>query len=119
VRFAKPLEKGQTAEYTVLLKCRQDGKEPEPFLSSLCPHRVDELVLRVVFPADLVPDQVTYIQRNADGSEISRESIKEMDRLTGEFRKIIKFAEPYVAHVLEWNDSPKKEARRQWTETTK
>jgi len=102
IKFGTSLEKGKVAEYTVLLKCKQTGKAPEPFLSSRSPHRVDELLLRVVFPADLLPDQVVYIKRNADGMEIHRESIKERDRLTGEFRKLIKYAEPHVSHVLEW-----------------
>jgi hypothetical protein len=102
IKFGTALEKGKTAEYTVLLKCKQDGRGPEPFLSSKCHHRVDELLLRVAFPANLLPDHVVYVKRNADGIEIGRESIKERDRLTGEFRKLIKYAEPHVAHVLEW-----------------
>jgi hypothetical protein len=102
IKFGTSLEKGKVAEYTVVLKCKQTGRAPEPFLSSRSPHRVDELLLRVVFPANLLPDQVVYLKRNADGVEIHREPIKERDRLTGEFRKLIKYAEPHVAHVLEW-----------------
>lgn len=102
VKFTPPLEKGKSTEYTVLLKCKQDGKAPESFLSSQCHHRVDELLLRVVFPRDLVPSQVVYLKRNADGVETHRETIKELDRLTGEFRKLVKYAEPHVQHVLEW-----------------
>jgi hypothetical protein len=60
------------------------------------------LLLRVVFPANLLPEQVVYIKRDADGLEVHRETIKDRDRLTGEFRKLIKFAEPHFAHVLEW-----------------
>jgi hypothetical protein len=112
VKFGKALEKGEVAEYTVLLKCKQIGKGPEPLLSSLCHHRVDELLLRVAFPANLLPDHVVYIKRNADGIETSRELIKERDRLTGEFRKLIKYAEPHASHVLEWQGiSATKEAR--------
>jgi len=112
VKFGIALEKGKVAEYTVLLKCKQNGKGPEPFLSSLCHHRVDELLLRVAFPENLLPDQVIYIKRNADGIEKSRELIKERDRLTGEFRKLIRYPEPHAAHVLEWQGiSITKEAR--------
>ena len=112
VKFGTPLEKGEVAEYTVLLKCKQNGNGPEPFLSSLCHHRVDELLLRVAFPENLLPDQVVYIMRNADGIEKSRELIKEKDRLTGEFHKLIRYAEPHASHVLEWQGiSTTKEAR--------
>jgi hypothetical protein len=112
IKFGTPLEKGKVAEYTVVLKCKQDGRPPEPFLQSRSSHRVDELLLRVAFPANLLPDQVVYIKRNADGIELSRESIKERDRLTGEFRKLIKYAEPHASHVLEWQGiSTKNEAR--------
>jgi hypothetical protein len=112
VKFGKALEKGDDAEYTVLLKCKQIGKGPEPLLSSLCHHRVDELLLRVAFPENLLPDQVVYIMRNADGIEKSRELIKEKDRLTGEFHKLIRYAEPHASHVLEWQGiSTTKEAR--------
>jgi hypothetical protein len=112
IKFGTPLEKGEVAEYTVLLKCKQDGRGPEPFLRSKSSHRVDELLLRVAFPANLMPDHVVYIKRNADGIELSRESIKERDRLTGEFRKLIKYAEPHASYVLEWQGiSTTKEAR--------
>lgn len=106
LRFAKALERGEELEYTLLIKCKQNGKAPEPYLSAKSAHRVDELLLRVVFPANLVPEQVVYVRRNPDGIETHRETIKERDRLTGEFRKLIKFAEPHVEHVIEWQHSP-------------
>jgi hypothetical protein len=102
IKFGSALEKGNETEYTVNLKCTQTGNAPAPYLSSKSPHRVDELLMRVVFPANLLPDQVVYIKRNADGVEINRQAIKERDQLTGEFRILIKYAEPHVEHVLEW-----------------
>ncbi len=110
IRFDHALEKGKEAEYTLLLKCKRTGGAPHPFLSSSSPHRVDELLLRVVFPANLLPEKVFYVRRNADDVEIHREPIKERDRLTGEFRKLIKYAEPHESHMLVWqiNESENK-----------
>jgi hypothetical protein len=105
IRFDSPLEKGKEAEYTLLLKCKRTGKAPEPYLSSRSGHRVDELLLRVVFPANLLPEKVFYVRRDADEIEVHREQIKERDRLTGEFRKLIKYAEPHQAHIIEWQGS--------------
>ncbi len=84
IKFDAALEKGKMTEYTILLHCTQTGKAPEPFLSSRSPHRVDELLMRVVFPANLLPENVVYLKRNADGIEVHREAIKERDRLTPE-----------------------------------
>ncbi|HEY4354279.1 MAG TPA: hypothetical protein VGN16_00915 [Acidobacteriaceae bacterium] len=111
IRFEKPIEKGKDIEYTLLLNCKRTGRMPEPFLSSKCPHRVDELLLRVVFPANLLPDKVFYIRRNADDVEVHREQIKERDRLTGEFRKLIKYAEPHEAHMLVWQSNESQQGR--------
>lgn len=112
IKFGTALEKGKEAEYTILLKCKQTGRGPEPFVNAKSPHRVDELLLRVVFPSNLLPDSVVYVKRNADGVEIHRESIKERDRLTGEFRKLIKYAEPHVAHSIEWQSTSTVEQAR-------
>lgn len=111
IRFDKPLEKGKEAEYTLLLHCTRTGRAPEPFLSSKSHHRVDELLLRVVFPANLLPEKVFYVRRNADDVEVHREQIKERDPLTGEFRKIIKYAEPHEGHMLVWHFNEAQQAR--------
>lgn len=108
IRFDKALERGQTTEYTLLLKCKRIGRPPEPYLSSQSPHRVDELVLRVVFPATLIPEKVFYVRRDADDVEVHREQIKDNDRLTGEFRKLIKYAEPHERHLLIWESNQTK-----------
>ncbi len=113
IKFDSPRERGQEVEYTLLLKCKRTGKAPEPYLSMKSPHRVDEMLLRVVFPANLLPDQVFYVRRNEDGIEQHREAIKERDALTGEFRKLIRFAEPHHQHVLEWTNSAQGEVNGQ------
>jgi len=102
VKFSTPIEKGGSAEYVLLLRCSKMGTPPGPYLGSRCSHRVDELLLRVVFPEDMRPDKVFYIQRNADGVELSKETITEFDHLTGEFQKFIKDAEPHVDYMIEW-----------------
>jgi hypothetical protein len=111
IRFGKPLDKGDVAEYSLLLRCTQTGRAPEPFLGISTSHRVDELVMRVVFPANLCPNQVFYIKRNADGVEVHKETIAERDDLTGEFRKVIRYAEPHISHVLEWTPVQQPEER--------
>lgn len=111
IRFDRPLEKGRETEYTLLLYCTRTGRAPEPFLSSRSPHRVDELLLRVVFPVNLLPEKVFYVRRNADDVEVHREQIKERDPLTGEFRKIIKYAEPHEAHMLVWEFNEAQQVR--------
>jgi hypothetical protein len=112
VRFDATLEKGRETEYTILLKCKRTGREPQPFLSSRSSHRVDELLLRVVFPANLLPERVFYIRRNSDEIEVHREQIKERDRLTGEFRRLVKYAEPHESHIIEWQGSSAAEERK-------
>ncbi len=79
IKFDRPVEKGKEVEYTLLIKCKRTGDAPGPYLISSSPHRVDELLLRVVFPANLLPDKVFYIRRNADDMEVHREQIRERE----------------------------------------
>lgn len=102
ISLTPPLEKGQSTEYTYVVECKQIGKPPEPFLGSRSSHRVDVLVLRVVFPPTSKPKNVFYVKRNADLVEVDREHLKDVDHLTGAYSKRIEFAEPHLHHRIEW-----------------
>ena len=64
ITFNPPLEQGQSAEYTFIVRCKQTGQPPAPFLSTRSSHRVDVLVLRVVFAPGIEPKKVDYVKRN-------------------------------------------------------
>lgn len=96
------LEKGHQTSYDFVIDCEATGRPPESFLSSRTSHRVDELLLRVVFPCNHLPRKVFYIERDGDGGETRKEELVSPDLLTGEYRKQVEFAEPHVDHRLEW-----------------
>jgi hypothetical protein len=97
-----PLEKGQSAEYNFILRCKQTGRAPDPFLSSRSSHRVDVLLLRVVFAPSLNPQKVYYVKRNSDMAEVTKERLQDTDFLTGEYKKQIDYPEPNLYHRIEW-----------------
>lgn len=97
-----PLGKGKSVTYTFEVKCTRTGKPPETFLGSLSSHRVDDLMLRVIFPIGGVPSKVFYAERDADGNELVKEPVSDVDPISGEFRRRIPFARPHIHHILEW-----------------
>jgi hypothetical protein len=102
VRFESPLDKRREYSYNVLLSCRADNHQPEPFISSGSSRRVDNLTLRVAFPVDKRPKHVTYRVLDSDGNESAREVLDLSDPLTGEYRKEIKYPRPFSEHRIEW-----------------
>ncbi len=102
ITFNPPLEQGQSAEYTFIVRCKQTGQPPAPFLSTRSSHRVDVLVLRVVFAPGIEPKKVDYVKRNTQLEEVTRERLPHKDFLTGEYRKQIDYPEPHIYHRIEW-----------------
>lgn len=104
--FDKMLEKREEASYNFIVDCQVTGAPPETFLGSISSHRVDELVLRVVFPRDAIPQDIHYVRRNHDLQEFHREPVDSVDYLTGEVRKRIMAPQLHMYHRIEW-EKPK------------
>jgi len=102
IRPDQALRKGDEAEYTFTVKCAVTGKPPEPFLGCQSSHRVDELILRVLFSLQRLPLRVWYVTQNPDGQEISREAVERFDPITGEYRKHINHPDAHILYILEW-----------------
>lgn len=98
-----PLRKGKTTNVVLTVKCTRHTGSPEKMLSISSPRRVDELVLRVIFPLESIPSNVHYRVLDADGEEIKKERIEDYDILTGEFKKRIIRPKRLVAHRIEWD----------------
>jgi hypothetical protein len=96
------LSKNSTAEYIFTVKCTVTGKQPESLLGSQSSHRVDELVLRVIFALAKMPVHVWHVVQDADGNELSRQAIDRFDSITGEYRQHIKRPDAHRIYVLEW-----------------
>jgi hypothetical protein len=102
IRPNTELKKHDTADYTFTVKCAVTGNQPENFLGSQSSHRVDELVLRVIFALARMPAHVWHVVQDQDGREISRQAIDRYDPITGEYRRHIKRPDAHLIYVLEW-----------------
>lgn len=103
IRPDTALEKRGTAEYTFTVKCTVNGKQPESFLGSQSSHRIDELILRVIFGLSHMPNHVWFVVQNPDGQETLREVIDRCDPITGEYRKLVKRPDAHLIYILEWD----------------
>ncbi len=107
VCFEKPLKKGEKYSFTLRLRCAANDKQPEPFISSSSKRRVDKLILRVSFPLDNLPAQVTYRVLDGDGTEKSHAALDCADYLTGEYRVEARYPKPFFEHRIEWEREDK------------
>ena len=102
LRFDHPLAKGEEAEYEFSLDCNVKESAPLSFLLVRFEHRVDELIMRVVFPPDSHPEQVTHCQRFSSGEASSGVENLPIDTLTGEVTKHVRHPLPYKDYLIEW-----------------
>ena len=104
IQFKSELEKGQEQTYTFILRCccTPNSPPPEPFLSSTSNHRVDRLILRVIFPVDEMPKRVFRVEQDRDGHELARCQIELTDYVNGEYRVEIRQPRAHTTYLLEW-----------------
>jgi hypothetical protein len=102
VQFDKPLAKKEEQTYTITLDCSATGKMPEDFLGSTSSHRVDQLVMRVIFPLERLPKLIFCVSLDKDGHEISRQAAPAIDPITGECRYEIMRPEAHTVYQIDW-----------------
>lgn len=103
VFFPEPLAKGERRSYTFIVDCQQTGEAPEPFLSSYSDGRVDSLMLRVMFPLDRLPQEISYrIVRPVDAKILEEQRNLPVDRLSGQCEKTVPDCIPHTKHMLRW-----------------
>lgn len=100
--FEKPLGKREECSLILRFRCVATDRQPQPYISSTSKRRVDKLILRVAFPLERLPTEITYRLLDGDGVEKSHSSLECSDYLTGEYRIEIKYPKPFYEHRIEW-----------------
>lgn len=100
VCFDRPLRKGERATFTLTVTSEYPEAKPERSFHWMSEHRVDELILRVVFTWPL-PQNAEGREVGVDGSVLRSTSLP-IDAASGECRFLVKRPRPGRLYTIVW-----------------